>query len=282
MLYPLSYRGLVTKGRLRPLFAGRISQRHFLILFFIRLVKSNGIISIGGKNMVSEMVNFEAGDSTARGYLASPEGTGPGVMVIQEWWGLAPQIKSVCDRLAENGFVALAPDLYHGELAQHSEMDKAGELMSTLPPDRAVRDMSGAIDYLLKHSNVEGESVGVVGFCMGGMLSLLIAASEGERIAAVAPFYGAPLGDSEPDWTNLKARVEGHFASVDDFFPPDSVTELENKLMEMGKDVTFSIYPQTGHAFANEENPLGTYNSEIADVAWGKVLDMFNEELGGS
>ena len=84
MLYPLSYRGLVTKGRLRPLFAGRISQRHFLILFFIRLVKSNGIISIGGKNMVSEMVDFEAGDSIARGYLASPEGTGPGVMVIQD------------------------------------------------------------------------------------------------------------------------------------------------------------------------------------------------------
>ena len=94
--------------------------------------------------MVGEMVDFEAGDAAARGYLAAPEGSGPGVMVIQEWWGLAPQIKSVCDRLAENGFVALAPDLYHGELAQHSEMDKAGELMSTLPPDRAVRDMSGA------------------------------------------------------------------------------------------------------------------------------------------
>ena len=232
--------------------------------------------------MVGEMVVFEAGDVTAGGYLALPEGTGPGVMVIQEWWGLAPQIKSVCDRLAEKGFVALAPDLYHGELAQHSEMDKAGELMSTLPPERATRDMSGAIDYLLKNSNVDSATVGVVGFCMGGMLSLLIAASEGERIAAVAPFYGAPLGDNEPDWTNLTARVEGHFASVDDFFPPDSVAGLENKLIEMGKDVTFNIYPQTGHAFANEENPLGTYNSEIADVAWRKVLEMFNESLSNS
>ena len=232
--------------------------------------------------MVGEMVDFEAGDATAGGYLATPDGAGQGVMVIQEWWGLAPQIKSVCDRLAENGFVALAPDLYHGELAQHSEMDKAGKLMSTLPPDRAVRDMSGAIDYLLKNSNVDGRTVGVVGFCMGGMLSLLIAASEGDRIAAVAPFYGAPLGDGEPDWTDLTARVEGHFASVDDFFPPDSVAELENKLREMGKDVTFNIYPETGHAFANEENPLGTYNPEIADVAWGRVLEMFSKELSSN
>jgi len=230
--------------------------------------------------MFGEMVDFEAGDATAGGYLATPEGSGPGIMVIQEWWGLAPQIKSVCDRLAKNGFVALAPDLYHGELAGHSEMDKAGELMSTLPPDRAARDMSGAIDYLLQNPNVDGATVGVVGFCMGGMLSLLVAASEGERIATVAPFYGAPLGDNEPDWTNLTARIEGHFASVDDFFPTDLVSKLESKLKELGKDVTFNIYPETGHAFANEENPLGTYNSEVADIAWGRVLELFNKELG--
>ena len=153
--------------------------------------------------MSGEMINFRAGDAEAGGYLALPEEMGPAVMVIQEWWGLAPQIKAVCDRLASEGFVALAPDLYHGELAQHSEMDKAGELMSTLPPDRAARDMSGAVDYLLDRSDVEGSSVGVVGFCMGGMLTLLIAASEGERIAAAAPFYGAPLGDNEPDWSGL-------------------------------------------------------------------------------
>ena len=94
--------------------------------------------------MSGEMINFRAGDAEAGGYLALPEDMGPAVMVIQEWWGLAPQIKAVCDRLASEGFGALAPDLYHGELAQHSEMDKAGELMSTLPPDRAARDMSGA------------------------------------------------------------------------------------------------------------------------------------------
>ncbi len=229
--------------------------------------------------MNGEMVNFQAGDSTAGGYLATPAEPGAGVMVIQEWWGLAPQIKAVCDRLAANGFVALAPDLYHGELAQHSEMDKAGELMSTLPPERATRDMSGAIDYLLDHPNVEGSSVGVVGFCMGGMLTLLIAASEGERIAAAAPFYGAPLGENEPDWTELTARVEGHFASVDDFFPPDSVAELEKKLRDKGKNVTFIVYPQTGHAFANEDDPLGTYNEEIAETAWSRVIEMFETEL---
>ncbi|MBL89561.1 MAG: hydrolase [Actinobacteria bacterium] len=232
--------------------------------------------------MSGEMINFRAGDAEAGGYLALPEEMGPAVMVIQEWWGLAPQIKAVCDRLASEGFVALAPDLYHGELAQHSEMDKAGELMSTLPPDRAARDMSGAVDYLLDRSDVEGSSVGVVGFCMGGMLTLLIAASEGERIAAAAPFYGAPLGDNEPDWSGLTARVEGHFASVDDFFPPDLVIELEKKLKEMGKEVAFNIYPQTGHAFANEENPLGTYNKEVAEMAWSRVIKMFERELIGT
>jgi len=175
--------------------------------------------------MSGEMVEFSVNGTHARGYLAVPDGGGPGVMVIQEWWGLAPQIKGVCDQLAVEGFVALAPDLYHGELAGHTEMDKAGELMNTLPPDRAARDMSGAIDHLLAHDATTGEAVGVVGFCMGGMLTLVIADREGDRVAAAAPFYGAPLERAAggPDWSGLTARVEGHFAGSDDFFPPEVV-----------------------------------------------------------
>ena len=131
--------------------------------------------------------------------------------------------------------MALAPDLYHGELAEHTEMDKAGELMNSLPPDRAARDMSGAIDHLLGLDAVTGDRVGVVGFCMGGLLALMISALEGDRVAATVPFYGAPLGEGEPDWSGLTAKVEGHFAENDDFFPPDAVKDLEARLRDHGQ-----------------------------------------------
>ena len=230
--------------------------------------------------MSGEMVEFPANGETAGGYLARPEqGTGSGVMVIQEWWGLVPQIRQVCDRLAAEGFVALAPDLYHGEMASHVEMDKAGELMASLPPERAARDMSAAIDHLLADPATTGASVGVVGFCMGGMLTLMIAALEGDRVAAAAPFYGAPLGDEGPDWSGLTAKVEGHFAEVDDFFPPDAVRNLEDTLRGLGNDVTFHVYEGTGHAFANEENPLGTLNEAEAATAWGRTLDLLRNNL---
>ena len=141
-------------------------------------------------------------------------------------------------------------------------MDKAAQLMTTLPPDRAARDMAGAIDYLLAHPSVTGDAVGVIGFCMGGMLTLVIAAQQGDKVAAAAPFYGAPLGDSAPDWSGLTATVLGHFAENDDFFPADAIRDLEQELRGLGKDVVFEVVPETGHAFANEENALGTYHEE--------------------
>ena len=160
---------------------------------------------------MGETISFASNGDTAAGYLALPaSGTGPGVMVMQEWWGLVPEIKSVCDRFAAEGFVALAPDVYRGEIAEHTEMDKAAHLMSTLPMDRAARDMGGAVDYLLARPEVSGDRIGVVGYCMGGMLSLLVAALQGDKIAAVAPYYGAPLGDGAPDWSGLTAVVRGH------------------------------------------------------------------------
>src|SRR5438270_13283899 len=140
----------------------------------------------GKKALMSEHVEFPSNGNTAGGYLApAKEGAGPGVVVIQEWWGLDQYIKGVCDQLADEGFTALAPDLYHGEAASHTEMDRAAELMNALPPDRAARDMGAAVDFLLGHEAVRGHSVGVVGFCMGGMLALLLAARQGDRIGAV-------------------------------------------------------------------------------------------------
>ena len=231
---------------------------------------------------MGDMIEFAANGHTARGYLAIPEsGSGAGVMVIQEWWGLAPQIKRTCDRLADAGFVALAPDLYHGELAEHHEMDKAGELMNKLVAemDQAATDMSGAVTALLDHDAVTSDTVGVVGFCMGGMLTLVIAAKEGDRVGAAAPFYGAPLGDGGPNWSNLSAKVVGHFAETDDFFPPDQVKALESQLQAAGHDVSFTVYPGTGHAFTNEDDPLGTYDEQLDAKTWAETTALFDVTL---
>lgn len=229
---------------------------------------------------MGEMIEFPVNGTTAGGYLALPtSGSGPGVMVIQEWWGLVPQIKAVCDRLAAEGFVALAPDLYHGEMAAHTEMDKAGQLMTELPPDRAAKDMTGAIGALLAHDACSGSQVGVTGFCMGGMLTLRIAALAGEQVAAAAPFYGAPLGDDSIDWSTLSAKVEGHFAATDDFFPPEAVLALGESLRGMGKDVQFHVYEGTGHGFTNEENPLGNYHQAATETSWTRTIDLLRAAL---
>ena len=229
---------------------------------------------------MAETVEFQSNGETAPGYLVRPPaGSGPGVVVIQEWWGLDSGIKSTADRLGAAGFVALAPDLYHGELAGHDEMDKAAELMQRLPPERAARDMSGAVDYLADHDAVTGGGIGVVGFCMGGMLSLILAANRPDKIKAVVAFYGFPQGEMEPDWSGLTASVRGHMAENDDFFGPDAARSLEEKLRAMGKDVTFTIHPGTGHAFMGPHNALGTLNEELAAQIWPEVDSFLHEKL---
>src|SRR5687767_58555 len=151
---------------------------------------------------MAETVEFPSNGGTASGYLITPaSGSGPGVIVIQEWWGLDPGIREMADRLGRDGFVALAPDLYQGELAGHDELYKAAQLMSSMPPDRAARDMSGAVDYLASHDAVTGDGIGVIGFCMGGILTFLLAANRPDKVVAAVPFYGYPSGDTEPDWS---------------------------------------------------------------------------------
>jgi carboxymethylenebutenolidase len=229
---------------------------------------------------MTETISFPSNGSAASGFLVKPEGgSGPGVLVIQEWWGLDWGIKEMASRLALAGFVALAPDLYHGELAGHDEMDKAGALMQSMPPDRAARDMSGAIDYLADLEGVTGRGIGVVGFCMGGMLSFLIAAGRPDKVKAVVPFYGFPQGDMEPDWSTLTAAVSGHMASSDDYFPPEAAAALEAKLRGMGKDVTLTVHPGTGHAFMAPHNALGTLDEAVAAAVWPQVTAFLHEQL---
>ena len=230
---------------------------------------------------MAETVEFASNGGAASGYLARPpSGTGPGLLVIQEWWGLSPGIKEMADRLAAGGFTALSPDLYHGELAAHDEMDKAARLMTEMPPDRAARDMSGAVDFLLADSGAMGDGIGVVGFCMGGMLSFLIAANRGDVVKAAVPFYGFPQGDSEPDWSGLTSVVRGHMSEQDDFFPPEAAAALEAKLLGLGKDVALTVHPGTGHAFMGPHNAFGTLDEELSAQIWPGVLEFLHDQLG--
>jgi carboxymethylenebutenolidase len=230
---------------------------------------------------MGDMVEFASNGSNARGYLAVPEGgSGPGVIVVQEWWGLDSGIKEMADRLAAAGFVALAPDLFHGELAGHTEMDKAGELMQSLPPDRAGRDMSGAVDFLADHEATTGDGIGVMGFCMGGMLTFVLAALRPDKVKAAVPFYGFPQGEDAPDYSRISAVIRGHMAEQDDFFPPDAAKELESELQNMGIDATLTVYPGSGHAFMAPHNALGTQDQELYDRIWPEATAFLHQQLG--
>jgi carboxymethylenebutenolidase len=229
---------------------------------------------------MAETVSFKSNGSSASGYLVKPaSGSGPGVLVIQEWWGLDPSLKEMTERLGKAGFVALAPDLYHGQLAAHDEMDKAAHLMQTMPPDRAARDMSGAVDSLASHPSVTSKSVGVVGFCMGGMLSFIIAANRGDKVKAVVPFYGFPTGAYEPDWSKLTATISGHMAENDNHFSPEAARALEAKLRGMGKNVTLKVHPGTGHAFMGPHNALGTLDEKLAAQIWPEVISFLKDNV---
>ena len=229
---------------------------------------------------MGEMVDFTSNGDTARGYLAGDRG--PGVLVVQEWWGLNPQIKGVTDRLAGEGFVALAPDLYRGELAGHDEMDKAAQLMTALPMDRAARDMSGAVDYVAARSGVSGDGVGAVGFCMGGGLVLRLGTLRPDKIKAVVSYYGVLGFDDEgaPDWSKLQAAVLGNYGDKDDFFPAAKAEALAAGLRSLGKSVDVKIYPGRGHAFANEDDVFGTFSPDDERDTWQRTVSFLHEQLG--
>jgi carboxymethylenebutenolidase len=222
---------------------------------------------------------FSSNGKDAHGYLAVPEsGSGPGVIVIQEWWGLTDHIADVCDRLAGEGFVALAPDLFGGKVAH--DADEAGKLMGALPVEQAATDLGGAVDFLLGHEAVTSQKVGVVGFCMGGGFVLLLAAQQGDKVGAAVPFYG--VGPSIPDsYANLSAAVLGHYGEQDQMYPPDQAKALEAQIKAESKstDVTFYIYP-AGHAFHNDENLMGTYDPENAALAWSRTTEFLRANLG--
>ena len=230
---------------------------------------------------MGEMVEFPAEGGVGRGYLApAVGGAGLGVIVIQEWWGLEDHIKDVCDRLAEEGFTALAPDLYEGKTVPHKEPDLAARSSRALDTGRAAQDMSGAADFLLAHNAVRGHTVGVVGFCIGGGLALWLATLRPDVVAAAVPFYGLiPWDAVQPDYSKLSAAVEGHYAEDDDLAGPPAVERLEATLTDLGKDVRTFLYPGTHHAFFNDTRPE-VYDEEAARVAWVRTLEFLRSKLG--
>lgn len=225
---------------------------------------------------MGEIVEFASNGGTASGYLATPDGGGGiPVVVIQEWWGLVDHIKDVADRFAAEGFVALVPDLYHGETT--TEPDEAGKLMMAMNLEQAGKDMSGAVD---KVAEVAGsDRVGVTGFCMGGGLALILAAQRPDKVKAVAPWYGLiPWPNAQPDWAALDAAVLGHYAEKDEYFTPELAVELEQTLTDLGKDARLHVVANAEHAFFNDTRPE-VHDPEASRVCWAETLDFFREKL---
>jgi carboxymethylenebutenolidase len=222
-------------------------------------------------------VEFKSNGGTASGYLAVPEsGKGPGIVVLQEWWGVDDHIRSVVDRFASEGFLALAPDLYHGETTD--QPDEAQQKMMAMNMDQAEKEMRGAIDYLSEHEAYDASGIGSVGFCLGGGLAVWAATVNPKVDAVVTFYYVMPHG--KPDFSKINAPVLGHFGTNDDFVPVDDAKALEKELNDAGADAKFELYEGAGHAFFNDTDRLGTYDEGNANEAWGKTVDFFKRHLG--
>ena len=222
-----------------------------------------------------EFVSNNGSGAMASGYLSTPRNAaGPGLIVIQEWWGLVDHIKELADAFAEEGFTALAPDLYHGEATTNP--DEAGRLMMALNIERSARDLGGAVKFLLDHDAVNSSKVGTVGFCMGGQLALATACQNPE-VGACVDFYGIHPNVTL-DFSGLQAPVLGFFGELDEFVTPDAARKLEHDIRSAGKDANFHVYPGVDHAFFNDSRPEA-YNEEAATDAWNQVLGFFRDNL---
>jgi len=223
--------------------------------------------------MPGSMVQFPANGGTTDGYLATPaSGKGPGILVIQEWWGLVGHIKSVADRFAAEGFTALAPDMYHGKTA--NEPDGAGKLFMALNIGQAEKDLKGAATFLAQHSSTQ--KLGAVGFCMGGQLALF-AATLNPNIGATVDFYGIHP-NVKPDYSKLSGPVLGLFAEKDAFVTPETARQVEADIKKAGKACEVHIYPNVDHAFFNDDNKAA-YDKAAADDAWRRTLSFFRTNL---
>lgn len=227
---------------------------------------------------MGEMVSFRSNGDSCEGYLALPaSGRGPGVVVIQEWWGLVEHIRDVADRFAEEGFVALAPDLFHGQAT--TEPDEAQRLAMGLQMDRAATDIQGAARYLVDRDDTEGTGVGTVGFCMGGSLALWSGAMADEVKVAVGFYPTLPWEAMKPTWgryANKSAMI--HASEEDGTSKADGVQAAVRGIEKAGGDVEVYDYPGSSHAFFNDTRPEA-HDKEHATAAWRRTVDLLRSRL---
>jgi carboxymethylenebutenolidase len=216
------------------------------------------------------MREFQANGRTISAYLAVPEhDSGPGVLVLHAWWGLTDFFKQVCDRLAREGFIALAPDLYHGKTT--TSIDEAEQLASErIESEEASQDLTASIGYLLKQPGRRGKALGAVGFSLGGFWALGLK----DHMAAIVTFYGT----TPPEMVKAGADFLGHFAEYDDFEPIEQVRQFEEAIRSSGRQVSFFLYPGTHHWFFEANRP--EYDAEAARVAWERTIEFLHQRLG--
>lgn len=228
--------------------------------------------------MRTQDVTYPVDGDTARGYLAQPDGDGPfpGVVVIQEWWGLDAHIRSLVERFAGEGFVALAPDLYHGQVA--SEPDDARKLVMAMNGDMAVAEIRAAMTHLTDMPTVEPKTVGVIGFCMGGRLTLTVASTGDDRIGAVASFYGGGVQPTPEFVAGINVPVLAVYGAEDKGIPPEQYNALADEMDRQGKTFDMVVYPGAGHAFLNDARPA--YDEAAATDAWVRAVQWFETHVG--
>ena len=223
-----------------------------------------------------EMIEFAAGSGAAPGYLARPaSGSGPGLVVLQEWWGLVDHIKDVVDRFAAEGFVALAPDLYRGDST--TDPDDAGRKMMALDIARAGQDVAAAVGHLRGLDAVAPKKVAVMGFCMGGQLALQAAVEHGDTVACGVDFYGIHPSVTL-DFAKLRVPVLAHFGKSDGFVDEPSAKALVASIREAGGEIEPHFY-EAGHAFFNDARP-DAYDEASSKVAMTRTLDFLRAHLG--
>ncbi len=241
----------------------------FIVLFFFASLSFS--FAADGK-----AVSYKSGDETVQAVLYTPAGKGPfpAVIVIHEWWGLTDWVKDQAAKLAGEGYVALAVDLYRGKVA--TTRDQAHELMSGAPEDRVKRDLHAAFEFLQSQPNVKKNRMGAIGWCMGGGYSLDVALQE-PTLAADVINYGHLATDPEA-LRKINAPILGLFGALDEGIPPKDVKKFAETLEEMGKKVEIKIYDDAGHGFENPVNKDGYRAADAAD-AWKRIVSFFAENL---